>query len=106
MNFVDIHKEATEAAKKAADEMLARFGGDRLMCGFAWVNVTGVKLSTKLGKEFAKCGFTKSYHGGIDLWNPSGSPVQNIDIKEAGAGAYAEVLRKHGFSAYPMSRLD
>jgi hypothetical protein len=106
MDFVTIHREATAAAKTAADELYGKMGGDQLMCGFAWVKVEGVKLSTKLGKEMAKLGFRKSYSGGIDLWNPSGSPVQNIDIKEAGAQAYAAVLRNHGFRAYAESRLD
>lgn len=106
MDFVAIHREATAAAHTAAHELYTKLGGDQLMCGFAWVVVEGVKLSTKLGKEMAKAGFTKNYGGGIQLWNPSGSPVQNIDIKEAGAQAYAEVLRKHGFRAYAASRLD
>jgi len=32
--------------------------------------------------------------------------VQNIDIKEAGADAYAEYLRALGLNAYSGSRLD
>ena len=43
---------------------------------------------------------------GFDLWNPCGLHVQNIDIKEAGAEAYAKVLRNYGFDAYMGSRLD
>ena len=70
------------------------------------MNVYGVKLSTKIGKEFAKVGFRKSYSGGIELWNPSKSNVQNVDIKEKGAQAYADVLKAAGFEAYAGSRLD
>jgi hypothetical protein len=33
-------------------------------------------------------------------------PVQNIDIKEAGAYAYANFLQALGFKAYAGSRLD
>ena len=108
MNIELIHKEATAAAEKAAAEMLTKMGGDRGACGFAWVVIYGVKLSTKQGKEFAKLRFRKGYGqgAGIELWNPSGSPVQNIDIKEAGACAYAVVFAKYGFSAYMNSRLD
>jgi hypothetical protein len=102
----ELHNKATEAARNAANSMLAKIGGDRFACGFAWVVVHGVKLSTKVGKEFAKVGFKKAYTGGIELWNPSGSPVQNIDIKEAGATAYANVLREAGYEAYAQSRLD
>lgn len=108
MDIARIHEEATEAAKNAAQAMYDSIGGDRLMCGFAWVKVYGIKLSSKEGKEFAKLGFKKGYEkgAGIQLWNPSGSRVQNIDIKEAGAQAYAEVFSKYGYKAYPASRLD
>lgn len=104
--FAAIHREAKAAAEAAANDMLKRLGGDRMACGFAWVNVYGVKLSTKKGKEMMAVGFRKSYQGGIELWNPSGSPVQNVDIKEAGAQAYANVLKRYGFEAYAASRLD
>lgn len=108
MDIASIHQEATEAAKKAAAEMLERIGGDRYACGFAWVEIYGVNLATRQGKEFARLGFKKGYGrgAGIELWNPSGSPVQNVDVKEAGARAYAAVFKQHGFTAYGASRLD
>lgn len=108
MDIAAIHAEASAAAVKAADEMLAKMGGDRYACGFAWCEIYGVKMSTKIGKEFAKLGFRKGYGAGagIELWNPSKSQVQNVDIKEAGARAYADVFRQHGFNAYANSRLD
>lgn len=108
MDIAAIHQEASEAARKAADEMYQRMGGDRLMCGFAWVNIYGVSLATKQGKEFAKIGFRKGYgrKAPIELWNPSRHNAQNVDIKEAGARAYAEVFKRHGFEAYAGSRLD
>ena len=61
-----------------------------------------------MGKEFQRLGFRKGYgtRAPIELWNPSRSPVQNIDTKEAGAQAYAEVFKRHGFEAYASSRLD
>ena len=104
--------EIVAEAKEAASEAATRFfhhrlnGVDQFACGFAWVTVYKVKLSTKLGKEFAKLGFRKSYSGGIELWNPGGLPVQNVDIKEDGAQAYAEVLRRYGIEAWAGSRLD
>jgi hypothetical protein len=105
--FKTIHLEAVEAAKAAFTEAFARIGNkDNYPCGFAWVNVKEVKLSTKLGKEFAALDFKKSYDGGIDLWNPSGSYVQNMDVKYAGAVAYAKVLRKYGIIASPRERMD
>mgnify|MGYP003334747244 FL=1 len=104
--LADIHNQALTAARAASKAAYDRMGGDRFACGFAWVTVYKVKLSTKLGKEFAKLGFRKAYSGGIELWNPGGLPVQNIDIKEDGAQAYAEVLRRYGFEAFAGSRLD
>jgi len=40
------------------------------------------------------------------MWDPAGLPVQNIDIKEAGAYAYANYLTALGLKAYAGSRLD
>ena len=94
-------------SNRRADRALARNGGqDSFPCGFAWVTVYDVKLSTKLSKEMAKLGFSKAHGDGIQLWNPSKSPVQNVDIKLEGAEAYAGLLRHHGFKAYANSRWD
>jgi hypothetical protein len=51
-------------------------------------------------------GFRKEYTGGLSLWNPGGSFTQSMDIKEAGAEAYADTLRKFGIDAYMASRAD
>lgn len=111
MQIMFIHTEAVAAAKEAVEEKVAlwteRYGSAEAgACGFAWVNVYDVKLSTKVGKEFEAVGFRKSYHKGIELYNPAGYPGQNIDIKEAGAVAYAKVFEKYGFKACAGSRLD
>jgi hypothetical protein len=102
-----IHAEAVAAAKTAVAAALEKNGGrDDGACGFAWVTVSGVKLSTKVGKEFKAVGFDKAYGGGIDLWNPSGYHGQNVWIKYEGAQAYAKVFQAHGFRAYAADRLD
>jgi hypothetical protein len=102
----ELHEIATANAKAVADEMYKRYG-DAYACGFAWVEVYGVKLSTKLGKEFKALGFDKSWNkGSIYLWNPSGYGGQNIDIKEQSAQAYAKVFKDAGYRAYVGSRLD
>lgn len=94
-------------AQEAGAFALNAAGGDGYPCGFAWVKVNGVKLNTKAGKIFAELGFKKSYNGGIDLWNPSGLPVQNVDIKYVAAAAMAEVLKEQlGVEAYAESRWD
>jgi hypothetical protein len=40
------------------------------------------------------------------MWDPAGLPVQNIDIKEAGAYALANYLTALGLRAYAGSRMD
>jgi hypothetical protein len=133
-NLEAILAEAKEAAVAAANEMYEKIGGDRLACGFAWVDIyeydgKKIRANSKLGKALAANGIEKSdwkkcfdlwnpsglsvqnieksdYKKCFDLWNPCGLYVQNIDIKEAGAQAYAKVLRNYGFEAWCGSRLD
>jgi hypothetical protein len=103
-NIESIHNTATSAAERAESGFRAQHG-EPGYCGFAWVKVSE-KASTKLGRALKTVGFRKSYNGGLDLWNPGGSCTQSMDIKEAGAEAYAEVLRKFGINAYACSRAD
>lgn len=105
MDINAIHNEAITEARRRAAEMHAK-RGDGFPCGFAWVVVDGVKLSTKLGKQMKALGFSKNYEGGIQLWNPSRHNAQCVDILLAGAEAYAEVLRKNGIEAHAASRWD
>ena len=104
----EIVAEAKAAAYKAAMEFFYdKLGGkDQFACGFAWVNIYGIKGNTKLGKTLKAAGVDKSYTGAYQIWNPSGMPVQNVDTLEAGAEAAAKVFEKYGFEAYAGSRLD
>ena len=107
--LVEIVREAKAAAKAAGmkyyNEQLG--GQDRFACGFAWVDIYGVKGNTKLGKAMKAAGFSKSYTGSYQIWNPSELPCQNIDAKEEGARAAADVFKRYGFDkAYAGSRLD
>lgn len=97
-----------EAKLAAAQFFQDRLGGrDQYACGFAWVNVYGVRSNSRLGKTLQTFGFRKSYQGGLQLWNPSKAAVQNVDTLEAGAEAYAKVIKeKLGLEAYAGSRLD
>jgi hypothetical protein len=103
-NIKSIHNTATEAAKRAEADFIAKHG-EPGYCGFAWVTVHE-KASTKLGRALKTVGFTKAYGGGLQLWNPGGSYTQSMDIKETGAQAYADVLKKFGITAYMSSRAD
>lgn len=101
--------EAKEAARKAATEFFNEKlnGQDQFACGFAWVDIYGVRGNTRLGKMLKAAGVERSdYKKCFSLWNPSELPVQNVDTKEAGAYAAARVFEKYGFRAYSGSRLD
>jgi hypothetical protein len=110
--IVEIRDEMLTAARDAADRKYAEIGGDRYACGFAWVTIyPNHKGNTKAGRAerqtLAEMGFRKDWTGkAYELWNPSGHPCQNVDTKEAGARAAAEVLKRYGFRAYAGSRLD
>ena len=103
----DACNEAGIQARTAAKEFLQKHG-DRDACGFAWVNVWGVRSNSKLGKALQAAGFSKSYDGSLQLWNPSKAYVQSVSVLEAGAEAYARVLKeKLGLErCYAGSRLD
>ncbi len=104
----DIVAEACREAQTAGELFFqTKLGGrDQFACGFAWVNIYGVKGNTKLGKVLKEAGLRQDYTKAFSIWNPSGLPVQNIDCKEAGAEAAAKVFQKYGFQAYAGSRLD
>jgi hypothetical protein len=103
----DACNEAAMAARVAAKEFFNKHG-DRDACGFAWVDVYGVRSNSRLGKTLQSFGFRKSYTGSLQLWNPSKAATQSVNILEAGADAYAKVLTdKLGLDrVYTGSRLD
>ena len=106
----EMKTEAAAASRTLADKYYE--GRDGGACGFAWVEVYPKnKGNTKLGKQertvLKEMGFRLDWTGkAFQLWDPAGWPGQSIDIKEAGATAAANVLRKYGFRAYSAGRLD
>lgn len=108
---LDLVQDACNAAAMAA-RTAAKIAyvqvGERDACGFAWVNVYGVRSNSKLGKALQSFGFRKDYTGSLQLWNPSQHGTQSISVKEAGADAYARVLKeKLGLDkVYSGSRMD
>lgn len=115
-----ITARAEQAARTAQQQFLDNWVnttggnsyGEPMYCGFAWVTVFPQhKGNTKLGKGersvLSAMGFRKDWTGkAYQLWNPAGYAGQSMDVKEAGARAYAEVLRQYGFNAYAESRAD
>mgnify|MGYP003326254711 CR=1 FL=1 len=109
MDQAAIRNEFVQAAKTAAQAYADKhFGGhDGGACGFAWVDIYGIKGNTKLGKAMKAAGIERSdYKKCFSIWNPSEHGAQNIDTKEAGALAAQKVFEKYGFRAYAGSRLD
>ena len=101
-----IVQEAFEAARQAEADFRARHG-EPGYCGFAWVDVYVDRTNSKQAKELIAAGLKKDYKPKcLSVWNPGGSGTQSMDIKEAGAHACAEVLRKAGLRAYADSRAD
>ena len=93
-------------AESAGLAMYQRIG-ERDACGFGWVEVYVDRTNSRQAQELIKAGFRKDYKPKcLTMWNPGGMGVQNIDIKEAGAYAYANYLSALGLKAYAGSRLD
>ena len=100
-----IKAAALQHARDAAEASIEQHG-EMGYCGFAWVTVYE-KGSTKLGRALKAVGFKPAYGGGLQLWNPSGHGTQSMSVKEAGAQAYADVLRSFGIDkAYAGGRAD
>jgi hypothetical protein len=102
------HVKALDAAQKASREFADRYmgGRDGGPCGFAWVNVFGVRSNSKLGRALSDVGFSKAYGGGLQQWNRWWNG-QSVDAAEHGAVEYARVIKEElGLEAYAGSRLD
>ena len=101
----DLMVEAKTAAHDAGVEHLNTYV-EHAYCGFAWVNIHGVKGNTKLGRSMKAAGYEQDYTRAFSIWNPSGLGTQCMSTKEAGARAAAAVFKAAGFTAYAGSRPD
>lgn len=100
--------EAKAAAVEAEWEFRKKYGVPTY-CGFAWVNIRpGTHPIVKVLKTDFRDTIQshKGHPSGWDVWNPGGSSTQSMDIKERGAEAFANVLRKYGVTCYAQSRAD
>ncbi len=93
-----IRSAAGQAAQDAANAYIEQHG-EQWYCGFAWVNIYGIKGNTRLGKRMKAAGFEKDYTGAYSIWNPSGLGTQCMSTKEAGADAAAGLYKACGFTA-------
>jgi hypothetical protein len=104
MNMLTIHNEALTMAREAERNYISQYG-EPYYCGFAWVTVNPGR-NGKLRNALKAVGFKKSWTPGWVLWNPAGNGTQSMDVKEAGAQAYAAILRDNNIPAYAGSRAD
>ena len=74
------------------------------VCGFAWVKVIPATQPFARWLKKQKIVDSVSYTGGYDIWVHEGG--QLMELKEAYAQAFSEVLRKHGIDVYAQSRMD
>jgi len=105
MNFLEIHNEAKEAAKKGSEQYIEKYGEQFYPCGFAWV-IIHVDGRSPLGKEVRKVCEKNIMGKGYMVWNPSNHSTQNMDVKYSGALEYALVLQKHGIACSANARMD
>jgi hypothetical protein len=106
MITVDQIAVGVEQAREASQQAYAQIG-ERDACGFAWVDVYGVRSNSRQGKALIDAGFSKSWKSGVlQMWNPGQLGTQSISVKEAGAEALATYLTALGLKAYAGSRMD
>ena len=106
--------EAEAAAKKAVQENAHRENRFAFDCGFAWCVIAehGASPIIKACKaaQRGEPGYGHKAYGrkGWEVWMPGRGDFngQSVGIFEAGAKAFADVLKSYGFEAYWSSRLD
>jgi len=80
------------------------------VCGFAWVVIKPAQSKFVQWLKKQDIGY-KAYGGGWAIMarpqNTKNNPLaQSLEINEAWARAFAEILRENGLNAYAESRMD
>jgi hypothetical protein len=99
-------QKAQAEAKKATAEYIDANGISEYPCGFAWVNIKPARGPLIELMKRLELGRRDEYAGGWTIWNPSEHLTQNMYVKEAGALAFAKVLRDAGYQATAHTRMD
>ena len=74
-------------------------------CGFAWVVINPARGPLVAELKRQKKGH-KHYPAGYCVWMGQLNHTQSVEVLEAGANAYANVLQAAGVKCYADSRLD
>lgn len=103
-NFQAIYDEAKAAGIKAENDYIAQYG-EPYYCGFAWVEIPNGRSKFVNWLKKQNIG-GKHWKKGWEIWRPTDRMTQSMDVLEAGAYAFAKVLKAHGIEAYANSRPD
>ena len=103
---LDLLKRAFEAAEQATQNYLNEHPNDWYPCGFAWVKIRPARGRLVSALKEQQIGRTNEFEGGYDVWNPSNNSTQAMYAKEAGALAFAKVLREDGIKCSTHTRVD
>lgn len=104
--IVSEHENPWDDSSPVVKQYAPVMGG---VCGFAWVNVRPGTCSFARWAKKQDLGYSDSYYGGYTIYvHGTEFPgfEQSMEIKEAYAGAFAQVLRSHGIEASARSRMD
>lgn len=104
MSFALIYLEALKAARKAEAAFFAEHG-EPYFCGFAWIEFSSARTKWVTFCKKNSIG-RKSSTKGWYIWEPTDNPTQSMEIKMAGAKAFASVLQKHDIECRAVCRPD
>jgi hypothetical protein len=104
MDFQAIYEQALDAAKAAEAEYIKQYG-EPMYCGFAWVDFPSARTPFVAWCKKNGVG-SKHWKKGWSIWNPAGNHTQSMDIKEAGAQAFAQVMKANDIPCHAGSRAD
>lgn len=105
MNYIEIVKEAAVAAERAVAIAMIEHG-DEGAAGYAWVEIAKGPAVVHLIAAGLEKGCGEAFHRGAVAYRPGKPRVQSIEVHEAGARAFADVLTSHGIAARHWSRRD
>lgn len=122
MKSYDAEIKAIQKAFFAAEAASAEYKkehGEGWPCGFAWVVIKPatcslVRALKELNRQDVERGSAhreryghKHYSGGWAVWNPGNDATQDMNVKYAGARAFADSLRASGYdNVLPDCRMD